>query len=64
MTNIQPNANGKVQRARKRLRRHLTRLRSADSLTAGQRDLLFVEVLEDLTRLQLHLMGQREEDAS
>lgn len=62
MTDIQPHANGKLQRARKRLRRHLTNLRTADSLTAGQRDQLFVEILEDLTRIELYMLGQTQED--
>jgi hypothetical protein len=58
MTNIQPNGNGKVQQAKKQLRRHLKQLKNAGNLTAGQRDLLFAEVLSDLTRIQLHTLGQ------
>jgi len=58
MTDIQPNARGKVQQAQKRLRRHLGQLKTAGNLTAGQRDLLFAEVLSDLTRIQLYRLGQ------
>ena len=58
MTDIQPNAKGKVQQAHKRLLRHLSRLQNAGNLTAGQRDLLFAEVLSDLTRIQLFTLGQ------
>ena len=62
MADIQPNAQGKVQRARKRLRRHLQQLQTADTLTAGQRDQLFVAVLTDLTRIQLVTLNQHNEE--
>ena len=58
MADIQPNSRGKLQRARKRLRRHLLQLNDAGSLTAAQRDQLFAEVLSDLTRIQLYILGQ------
>lgn len=63
MADIQPNAQGKVKQARKRLRRHLNRLQTAGSLTAGQRDQLFVDVLTDLTRLQLVTLNQLNEES-
>ena len=58
MTDIQPNTRGKVQQAQKRLRRYLDRLNNAGNLTAGQRDVLFAEVLTDMTRIQLYMLGQ------
>ena len=58
MTDIQPNTRGQLQQAKKRLRRHLKRLRNADGLTAGQRDLLFLAVLTDLASIQLHTLDQ------
>jgi|GEM_PF-1484260 len=64
MTDIQPNTKGKAQRAQKRLRRHLTHLQNADGLTAGQRDQLFAQVLEDLTRIQLHQLGLNNEGSN
>lgn len=62
MADIQPNSHGKVKQARKRLRRHLNRLQTAGSLSAGQRDQLFADVLSDLTRLQLHTLNQLNEE--
>ena len=58
MADIQPNAQGKVKQAQKRLKRHLRQLKQADSLTAGQRDALFVKVQMDLVRLQLWQLNQ------
>lgn len=62
MANIQPNANGKVARVQKRLRRRLGQLRNASNLTAGQRDMLFAAVLEDLVLLELRKLNQLRED--
>ena len=58
MANIQPNAQGKVRQAQKRLKRYLQQLKNADSLTAGQRDALFAKVQIALIRIQLHQLGQ------
>ena len=58
MADIQPNAQGKVQQARKQLRRNLQQLKNADSLTAGQRDALFARVQIALIRLQLWELNQ------
>lgn len=62
MADIQPNAQGKVQKAKKRLRRHIANLNDAASLTAGQRDALFADVLIDLTRIRLHDLNQLGDD--
>ena len=61
MTDIQPNAKGKIRRAQKRLRRHIINLRNADQLTAGQRNQLFARILEDLVRINMHLIGEEDE---
>jgi hypothetical protein len=61
MKDIQPNKQGKVKKAQKRLRRHQTDLGNADQLTAGQRDLLFVSVLQDLIRIELFRLGRLED---
>jgi len=53
MADINPNAQGKVKQAQKRLKRHIASLKTADQLTAGQRDALFVSVLLDLVRIKL-----------
>ena len=58
MADIQPNAQGKVQQAKKRLRRHISNLKNAGGLTAGQRDALFANVLIDLARIRLHDLNQ------
>lgn len=58
MANIQANARGKVQQARKRLKRYLQQLKNADSLTAGQRDALFAKVQIALVRIQLSELNQ------
>lgn len=58
MADIQPNAHGKVRQAKKRLRNHLTNLKSADQLTAGQRDVLFATVLIDLVRIRLYELNK------
>ncbi len=58
MANIQPNAQGKVQRARKQLKQNLQQLKDADSLTAGQRDALFAKVQIALVRIQLWELNQ------
>ncbi len=62
MTNIQPNENGKVKRAQKRLRRHLNRLDDVSNLNAGQRDALFAQVLADLVRLELREVSPSEDN--
>lgn len=62
MADIQPNAQGKVKKAKKRLRRHIANLNDAGSLTAGQRDALFADVLIDLTRIRLHDLNQLGDD--
>lgn len=54
MADINPNAEGKVKKAQKRLRNHLNNLKNADQLTAGQRDVLFATVLIDLVRIRLY----------
>ena len=54
MANIQPNAQGKITIAKRRLKRHLADLKTADQLTAGQRDMLFATVLVDLVRIKLY----------
>lgn len=62
MADIQPNAQGKVQQARKRLRSYLQQLKNADSLTAGQRDALFAKVQIALVRIQLWELNQLSDD--
>jgi len=62
MTDIQPNARGKVRRAQRRLRGYLQELKDADSLTAGQRDALFVKVQIALVRIQLWELNQLGDD--
>lgn len=58
MADIQPNAEGKVAQARKRLKKHITDLKNADALTAGQRDVLFGKILLDLCRMELYKLNQ------
>jgi hypothetical protein len=60
--NITPNAQGKSRRAQKRLRKHLRDIRNAGSLTAGQRDQLFANILEDMILLKLRQLGNLRED--
>ena len=62
MADINPNARGKVKQAKKRLRNHLTGLKNADQLAAGQRDVLFARVLIDLVRIRLHELNQLGDD--
>lgn len=62
MAIIQPNASGKIAQAEKRLKRYIADLKTADQLTAGQRDALFVKVLLDLSRIELFRLNQLGED--
>ena len=57
MTQIQPNTHGQVQRARKRLNRHLNRLKNADHLTVEQRIHLYGDIISDLVQVQQHITG-------
>lgn len=62
MADIQPNARGKVRRAQKQLKGYLQELKNADSLTAAQRDALFVKVQTALVRIQLWNLNQLGDD--
>jgi hypothetical protein len=61
MVNIQPNKKNIVKKAEKRLKNHRSNLETADQLTAGQRDALFVAVLQDLVRIELFRLGRLED---
>jgi hypothetical protein len=60
MTDIQPNAEGRIRKAKKQLRLHLKMLNNVDSLTADQRNKLFTKVLISLVRIQINQLGQKE----
>ncbi len=62
MTNIQPNAQGKVKRARKQLKGYMRQLKNADSLSAGQRDALFAKVQIALVRIKLWELNNLSDD--
>ena len=61
MATINPNKRGMVRRAEKKLKRQLQQLKNAGSLTAGQRNTLFANVLITLVRIQLHQLGRTED---
>ena len=62
MALIQPNSSGKIAQAKKRLKRYIADLKTADQLTAGQRDALFAKVLLDLSRIELFRLNQLGEE--
>lgn len=62
MATIQANAQGKVQQARKRLKKNLQQLKQAGALNAAQRDALFADALMDLHRIELWRLGRLEDE--
>ena len=62
MATIQANAQGRIRRARKRLKRNLRQLKQAGALNGAQRDALFADVLMDLCRIELWRLGRLEDE--
>ena len=62
MADIQPNAQGKVQQAQKRLKGYLKQLRDDwDSATTAQKLMLTKKILIAVVRIQLHQLGRVED---
>jgi len=62
MAAIQANTQGKVQQARKRLKKNLRQLKQAGAFNAAQRDALFADALIDLHRIELWRLGRLEDE--
>ena len=62
MAAIQANTQGKVQQARKRLKKNLRQLGQAGAFNAAQRDALFADALIDLHRIELWRLGRLEDE--
>lgn len=62
MAAIQANTQGKVQQARKRLKKNLRQLKQAGAFNTAQRDALFADALIDLHRIELWRLGRLEDE--
>lgn len=61
MATITANTRGKIQQARKRLKKNVAGLKGARSLSASQRETLLTRALIDLHHIELWRLGRLSE---
>lgn len=60
MTNINANKDSLIKQAEKRLNRRLTQLENIESLTALERNQLYIDIFTDLLKIKLYEIELRD----